>query len=175
MLELKFPVFHHSTDCFKPCVIQISYRPQKQIQAAFLLSKPLGCICNLELNSLCGRLLLLPGNLPERRTDGLRHWITCTQVKTRLTTATRCKLSKQINLKKPRLERNHSLQPWKDYFSTQACVLCLLQGMTHFGEWGKTSEYLNTSNLSQCTSLHETRSGCHCRTKGHKKNSSWLK
>lgn len=39
-------------------------------------------------------------NLPER-TDGLRHWITCTQVKIHLTTAIRCKLSKQINLKKP--------------------------------------------------------------------------
>lgn len=39
--------------------------------------------------------------------------------------------------KKTRLKRNHSLQPWKGYFSTQARVLCLLQGMTHFGEWGK--------------------------------------
>lgn len=56
MLEMKFPTFQHSTDCSKPHVIQRSYGPQ----AEFLLSKPLGSICNLELNSLCGRFLLLP-------------------------------------------------------------------------------------------------------------------
>lgn len=133
MLELKFPTFHHSTDCSKPCIIQTLYGPKYKFKQHFFFQSPWAPFVNLELNSLCGRLLLLPGNFPER-TDGLSHWIIYTQVKTHLTTATRCKLSKQINFKKPKLKRSHSLQPRKGYFSTQACVLCLSQGVAHFGE-----------------------------------------
>lgn len=102
MLQLKFPTFHHSEDCPKPCVIQRLYGPQTKSKQHFFFENPQAPFVNLELNSVCGRLLLLPGHLPEgRRTDVLSCWITYTQGKTDSTTATWSRLSKQINLKNP--------------------------------------------------------------------------
>lgn len=145
--------------------------PKYKAKQHSFFQSPQAPFVNLEVNLLCGRLLLLLGNLPERRTDGLSHWITRTQVKTHLTTATRCKLSKQINVKKTQTKQKSFVTAKERLFLYSSMCVVPLTGNDTFWRVGEISDYLNTGNLSQCKSLHETGSGDHHGTKRHKNNS----
>lgn len=138
LLELKIPLLHH----YPKLLIQRLYGPQTNLSSTFFFQNPWALLINLALNLVCDRLLFLPGHLPEGRTDVLSHCITNTQVKIDLT-ATWSRHNKQIKNnykeKKKHTKQTEIVQPWKDYFSTQVCVLCLLQGMTHCEKSGENT------------------------------------